>query len=209
MSYNEQDAAFDEMYEQIGRELYPDHKAQAISEFTTERLLSFYIEHPRVMCPAVDALQEGKRLNEEKHYSAAVVFFVTAIELLLKATILKPVVHGLIHNEGLSNIVVEHTLGQPGFGRYVKLLELLFFQIAKIDIKSIARVGTKETLLNECATLQNIRNLIIHQGKPCASDSSKKGLDVAVAVFELIVRPLLFKLGLTVIEEGEIQLRRF
>ena len=70
------------------------------------------------MRPAVDALQEGKRLNEAKHYAAAVVFFVTAIELLLKATVLKPVVHGLIHNEGLANILVQHTLGQAGFGLF-------------------------------------------------------------------------------------------
>lgn len=30
MSYDDRDAAFDEMYEQIGRELYPDHKVQAM-----------------------------------------------------------------------------------------------------------------------------------------------------------------------------------
>jgi hypothetical protein len=38
MSYDENDAAMDEFYDQISRELYPDHRDQAISEFTQERL---------------------------------------------------------------------------------------------------------------------------------------------------------------------------
>lgn len=209
MSYNEQDAAIDEMYEQIGRELYPDHKAQAITEFTAERLRSFYASNPRVMRPAVDALQEGKLLYEAKRYSAAVVFFVIAVELLLKATVLKPVVHGLIHNEGLANIVVQHALGQTGFDRYENLLAQLYSELAGIDLKSIGRVGAKEKLLVECTALQRLRNQVIHQGAVCVSDQAKLGQDVSVAVYELIVAPMLFKLGLTVVEEGAIQPREF
>ncbi|GLI36911.1 hypothetical protein KI811_14830 [Geobacter hydrogenophilus] len=207
MSYDERDAAFDEMYEQIGRELYPDHKVQAINEFTAERLRSFYISNPRVMRPAVDALQEGKLLFNSSHHSAAVVFFVTAIELLLKATVLKPVVHGLIHIEGLANIVVQQTLGQTGFERYEKLLSQLYSELAGIELKSIERNGSKEKLLAECKSLQELRNKIIHQGATCGPEQAKLGLNVSVAVYELIVRPMLFKLGLTVIEEGVIQPR--
>src|SRR3989338_7387904 len=106
MSYDEHDAALDAMYEQMGRELYPNHKVQAISEFTTERLRSYYVTNPKVMLPAIGAYKEGKHLNSAKHYSAAVVFFASSVELFLKATVLKPVVHGLIHSEGLANIIV-------------------------------------------------------------------------------------------------------
>jgi len=38
MSYDEYDAAMDEMYDRIGVELYPEHRAQAIDEFTADRL---------------------------------------------------------------------------------------------------------------------------------------------------------------------------
>ena len=34
--------------------------------------------------------------------SAAAVLFVSAIELLLNATLLEPVVHGLVHSQGLA-----------------------------------------------------------------------------------------------------------
>jgi hypothetical protein len=46
MSYIPEDAAWDEAYENISRELYPEHKEQAISEFTAERLRSYYTMHP-------------------------------------------------------------------------------------------------------------------------------------------------------------------
>ena len=38
MSYGPEDAAWDEAYENMSRELYPEHKEQAIAEFTRERL---------------------------------------------------------------------------------------------------------------------------------------------------------------------------
>lgn len=54
--YYEQEAAKDEFIEEISN--------QAISEFTNERLRSFYEQNPNVMRPAVDALQEGKKLYD-------------------------------------------------------------------------------------------------------------------------------------------------
>ena len=96
MSYDPQDAAFDQMYERISDELYPEHKERALSDFTEERLRSFYLDNPAVMRPAVDILQEVKRLQENGHSSATVVFCATAIELFLKATLLQPIVYGLV-----------------------------------------------------------------------------------------------------------------
>ena len=209
MSYDENDAAMDAMYEQIGLELYPEHKAQAVDEFTADRLCSFYVKNPTVMRPAVDALQEGKRLNESNHYSAAIVFFVTAIELLLKATLLKPVVYGLVHNEGLAEIVVQHALGQAGFDRYESLLTNLFSELANMELQTITRNGETEKLLVECKNLQKLRNQIIHQGAGCTSAQAELGLKVSAAVFDLIVVPMLFSLGLTVVEKGGITKRQF
>ncbi|WP_422898936.1 hypothetical protein [Propionivibrio sp.] len=157
------------------------------------------------MRPAVDAIQEGKRLAQGGHNSAAVVFFVTAIEILLKATLLKPVVHGLVLSEGLAGIIVEKALGQPGFDRYSSLLAQLFSELAGMDIQAIKRKETNDKLLAECTALQKLRNQIIHQGATCKPELSSHGLAVSVAVYELVVQPMLSKLGLHVIEHGEIQ----
>lgn len=205
MSHDEHDAALDEFYDQISKELYPDHKEQAISEFTGERLRSFYVKSPLVMRPAVDSLQKGKQLLSLEQEAPALVFFVSAIELLLKATLLKPVVYGLVHHEALADIIVRHTLGQSGFDRYEGLLSALFLRLAGMNIKDIKREGSEERLLDECKKLQRIRNDIIHKGEKCTKADAELGRVVSVAVFELIVRPMLNSIGLTVIERGEIK----
>lgn len=204
MSYDPYDAARDEMYEEIARELYPDHKTQAISEFTLERLQSFYTANLGVMRPAVDAIQEGRKLQANGHHSAALVFFVTAVELLLKATLLKPVVHGLVHSEGLAEVIVQHALGQSGFDRYSRLLTKLFVELVGVDINSVKRPGAAEPLLSECTSQQALRNKVIHQGASATSENAEHCRLVAVAVYEQLVHPMLGRLGLQVIERGEI-----
>lgn len=205
MSYELHDEARDVMYDEISRELYADHKTQAIVEFTTQRLRSYYAAHPRVMRPAVDAIQEGKRLQANNHNSAALIFFVTAIELLLKATLLKPVVHGLVHSEGLAEVIVKHALGQPGFDRYSKLLAKLFIELADLDINTVTRAGARDSLLTECTAQQSLRNKIIHQGATANPDQAEMARTVSVAVYDLVVVPMLTHLGLQIVEQGEIK----
>jgi len=204
MSYDPHDAAMDEFYDQISKDLYPEHKEQAIEEFTEEKLKSYYQQNPDVMRPAVDAIQEGNWQLEQKRYSPALVFYVTAIELLLKATLLRPVLYGLIHNEGLAEIMIKHILGQTSVERYENLLAQLFDNLANIDVRQISREGAQAKLFVECRELQKIRNNIIHQGVFCTETEAEKGKLVSVAVFEKIVRPMLFSIGLTVIKEGKI-----
>jgi hypothetical protein len=204
MSNDEFDNAENKFYEKISQELYPEHKVQAIDEFASERLRSFYISNPKVMQPAVAALQEGKLLREISKHSPAIVFYVSAIELFLKATLLKPVVYGLVHNEALSEIIVKYTFSQTGFDRYEELLSNLFSRFINIDFKSIKRKNAKSTLFTECKELQKIRNSIIHQGAKYSEAYSKKAHYVAIAVYEDIIFPMIKALGLRVGEEGKI-----
>ncbi|MGH6622932.1 MAG: hypothetical protein ACREBN_03120 [Burkholderiaceae bacterium] len=207
MTYDAFDAARDAMYDEISNEIYPEHRSIAISEFTNERLQSYYVEKPNVMRPAVDAIQEGKRLQVNGHAGAAVVFFVTAIEVLLKATLLRPVVHGLVHSEGLAEVIVDQALGQTGFDRYTKLLAKLFLELVEVDITSVSRAGCSIPLLVECGGQQSLRNKIIHQGAPATPEQAEVARLVSVAVYELVVCPMLAKLQLHVIEHGEIRRR--
>jgi hypothetical protein len=205
VGYDVQDAARDAMYDEISRELYQDHKAQAIAEFTRSRLLSYYADHSWVMRPAVEAIQEGRRLQANNHSSAAVVFFVSAVELLLKATLLKPVVHGLVHSEGLAEVIVEQALGQAGFDRYMKLLAKLFKELAGLDIRTVARDKTLPPLLAECTAQQELRNRIIHRGENATADQAESARLIAVGVYDLVVVPMIACLGLRVAAKGEIK----
>ena len=204
MSNDEFEAAKDEFYEQIRRELYEEHKEQAIAEFSAARLKSFYIQQPNVMRSAVDALQEGRWLQSNNRFSAAIIFYVSAIELLLKATLLRPVIYGLVHHDGLAEVIVKHILGQTGFDRYEVLLAELFWNLANINIKEIRRDNSTLRLLEECRALQKKRNDIIHQGARYPASEAEDARVIAVAVYDKIVAPMLFSLGLTVIEKGAI-----
>jgi hypothetical protein len=208
MSYDERDAAIDEMYERIGEELYPAHRVQAIGEFTAERLSSYYLANPMVMRPAVDALQEAKRLKANGHHSAAVVFCATTIELLLKATLLQPIVYGLVHNDSLADIIVKHALGQAGFDRYRSLLSRLFQDLAGLDLAEVSRDGVSVRLIDEGRLVQDLRNDIIHKGQTCDEAAAENAFDVAVAVFEKIVVDVLWSIGLAVGEKGHIAPRQ-
>jgi len=60
MSYTEEDAKWDEFWDQMSRELYPEHKEQAIEEFTTERLQSFYLKNPDILAPGIRMYIEAR-----------------------------------------------------------------------------------------------------------------------------------------------------
>jgi hypothetical protein len=206
MSYDELDAARDEMYDLISRQLYPDHKQQAIEEFTADCLRSYYVKHPGVMRPAVDAVQEAKALLAVERHSPALVFSASATELLLKATLLQPVVYGLVHNEALAEIIVQRVVGrQTDIDRYEALLAGLFGNLAKIDLRAISRDDIKVPLLKEAKHFQSFRDRILHQGIQCTRQDAEIAFSVAVAVYEKIVAPMLFALGLKVEEKGVIE----
>lgn len=205
MSYDEHDAAMDEFYEQISRELYPEHKQQAIEEFTAGRLRSFYVQNPNVMRPAVEAIQEAKILLGAARYSAALVFAASAFELLLKATLLRPVVYGLVHHDALAELVVQRVVGkQTDIERYEGLLARLFDELAEIDLSGVCREGEPTPLMKEAKLLQGLRDRILHRGVQCSREEAERALQVAVAIYERIVVPMIGALQLTVGEKGVI-----
>lgn len=204
MSYTPEDAARDQFFDELEKELYPSHKEQAIEEFTSERLQSFYIKNPDVAVNAVRSYTEAKALLEHGHPSASFVFTVSAIEQFLKAALLKPVVYGLVHHEPLADLVVEFTVGQTGFERYKRLLTKLFESLAGINLETIQRQGAPKTLLDEVAELQKVRNKIVHQGFQVQDADAREALTIIGAVFSEIFRAMLIALGLRVAEFGRI-----
>ena len=208
MSYDPNDGAMDDMYERISDELYPEHRSQAIGEFSAERLRSFYVGNPSVMRPAIDALLEAQRLQGNGHFAAAVVFAVSTTELLLKAAILTPVVHGLVHIESLADVVVENTLSGPGYTRYAKLLARLFTEFVGIDIQSLRRPESTSRLLAECDAQRGLRNRIVHSGASATEVQAHAGIAIATAVLDQIVDPMLQQLGLAVVDGGQIVLHQ-
>lgn len=200
-----EDVMREEAYEAMSRELYPEHRDQAIEEFTSERLQSYYLKNPDVAVNAGRAYKEAQSLLEHGHSSACVVFAVTAIEQFLKAALLKPVVFGLIHVESLASLVVDVAMDQNGgLDRYKKLLAGLFNDLAGIDVATVRRDGAQNPLLDEVRALQYQRNKIVHRAEKAAETDAKHALDVASGVFSLVFLHLLAALGLQIIKGGHI-----
>jgi hypothetical protein len=84
MSYTLEDAAYDMyMADEGARLLYEEHRERAISEFTDERLQSYYLEHPALAQPALQALTDSRYLVPI-HLGASLVFAAIAAEIGIK-----------------------------------------------------------------------------------------------------------------------------
>jgi hypothetical protein len=204
MTYDYHDAAMDEAYERLSEELYPGHKAQAVIEFTYERLRSYYLQHPELLVPAAKTYRIAESLLAADQPAAAFVFAASAIELFLKACLLRPLVAGLVHSESVANLVVESSLSQTGFKRYEKLLAGLFKELTQREIGEIVRAGAPKPLLEEASILQDKRNTVLHRGAEISEEEAKTSFLVATAVFNEILAPVLNELGITIKKGGEL-----
>lgn len=191
MSYDEFDAAQDEMYERLSAELYPEHKEQAIAEFTNDRLRSYYLEHPRVAQPAVKMLHEAESLLSTGHVDAALVFAASSCESFLKATLLRPVVHGLVHSETIAEAIVANTFAQTGLLRYKKLLGQLFEHLTEEKLESVTRNDAGKSLMEEIAEIQSLRNKVVHECISVTDLDAERALNVCRAAVVFVLAPVL------------------
>ncbi|MHA6883087.1 hypothetical protein [Ralstonia pseudosolanacearum] len=84
ISYDEQDAAYDQWMD----DLYREHRTEAISEFTTGRLQSYYLANPTLAKAPRRVLSDAIRLVQDGFFDAALVFGQIATETSLKALVL-------------------------------------------------------------------------------------------------------------------------
>jgi len=204
MSYSPEDSAWDEAYERMSEELYPEHRAQAIGEFSHERLRSFYVKEPDILVPAARNFKVAKALLESKQWAGALVFAASATELFLKGALLRPVVYGLVHSDAVAELVVKAALSQTGFVRYEKLLVGLFQEVAGLDIRTLTRSGTATPLLTEASVIQQARNGVVHQGDDVNQEQAEMALAVAGAVFGQVVATVLSELGFDIVKGGRL-----
>ena len=87
---------------------------------------------------------------------------------------------------------------------YEKLLKNLYQTLVNKDLNGVVREGEKSSLLKECFELQKSRNGIVHRGEKCNLEQAENCGTVAAAVIAEIVRPVLYAIGLDVIEKGQI-----
>lgn len=195
-----EEIARDEWY----AELVDRISGEAVEQFTFERMRSYYASHRKIAIPVVSIYREAETLIAQSP-SAAAVLFVTAIELGLKITLLKPVIYGLVHNEQVADLVSDLAVKHNGLDRFKPLLARLLAQYAEIDFHAFTIEGHKKTLWEEFTELQEARNGLVHRGKPVSAEHAALARDVAVMVIGSFLTPTLAGLGLKLVKGGGIE----
>jgi hypothetical protein len=120
-------------YDEAISALYEEHKKEAIEEFTTERLQSYYINNRLLAESAINALSEARSLLP-LNTTAGFIFGAIAMEVGLKTILLKPIVHGLVHTESVATLITDLTFSRMGMDNYRTLLLQILEKHGGIDL---------------------------------------------------------------------------
>ncbi|HEY6420005.1 MAG TPA: hypothetical protein VIX59_13460 [Candidatus Binataceae bacterium] len=186
MSYDEHDAERDRFFDEVSKELYPEHRDQAIDEFATECLQRFYLADPNVLVGPLSLLEESRNLIAN-HSAAALVFASAAIETLVKSALLKPLVCGVVNNESIALVLASSLLDRvTSFENLKKLLFSVIAEHAAIDMRSFKRGDSSTELWQEILSVQRLRNAVVHRGEFPSEADARMGIAVAEFVLDVL-----------------------
>lgn len=207
MSYEEaqQEAAYDEFVASLAEELYDEHRNQAIEEFITERLQSYYERNSSIAVNALKFLETSKSLLDTDP-TASLLYSSITTEVILKAVILKPIVSGLVHSESISELIATVLTKQTGVDRFKDLIFKILEEYVEIDegAAKYSRPESEVSLWKEREIVQKVRNAIAHRAEFCSVDDAQRSLAVANEFHSLTER-LIVALGFHFDSAGEIR----
>jgi hypothetical protein len=178
---------YDEIVEHVTKE--------AVENFTAERLCSFYDKEPTIAEKPFKALAEARQLLLTPHHTAAFIHAAIVSEVMLKAVVLKPILHGFIHSDSIAPFIVELAFSSSGFGRFQKLLAKIFQDVSNLDLMTHRRKGGTKTLWEEIVEVQKRRDQIMHRAEVATKDEAEQAIAVATAVTEELFPALAKSLG--------------
>jgi len=182
-------------YEEFMVRLYEEHRGQAIEEFTAELLQSYYRSNELLAKPAFIALVEARNLMKTS-ITAAFVFSAIAMEVALKESLLKPIVHGLVHAASVASLVTDLVMGHRSMDRYKDLLLQILREHGGVDLLSYKRSGSGKNIWDEIKTVQTKRNHIVHAAQVASEEETSLALSVASTIVETLFPSVITKMGL-------------
>ncbi len=186
-----------ELYEEFAKDVLSgkaDLYTEVIEQFKSERLHSFYINNPRVAERALYALDQARAL-ESSYPSAALVFAVIAIEVGLKATLLKPILYGLVNIDSAAALITRLVPDQHNED-FKNILFGILKEVGGVDLLEFKRSGCNQTLWEEMMNIRALRNRVTHAAEEVTRDDAKHALEIAGAVIEDLFPSVITALGL-------------
>jgi len=185
----------DYAYDQYMTELYEEHKAEAIDEFTAERLQSYYSDNKLLAQPAFHMLNEAKNLVKV-NVTAGFVFGAVAMEVGLKETLLKPIVFGLVHIASSASLVTNLVMSHQSMDRYKELLLQILRDHGGVDLQIYKRPSSTKTIWEEIKIVQTKRNHILHAAQTASLEEASLSLDVASTIMGELFPAVIIRMGL-------------
>lgn len=173
------DAWQEEAYDHMVEEILESHRDDIIDEFVSERMASYYLNHPDLTAATESAINEARSLLEVSP-TASLVFSRSAIEIALRDVLLKPVAFGMIHNENAGSLMVELALENQQFTK-------LLFSVLEdygLDLKKAVRDRGSNNLWAEIREITKIRNLILHRGEKASKEQAERSLEIAYILLD-------------------------
>lgn len=191
MSYDDYyDDGRDEFIEQIGQD--------AIANFQTERLQSFYKKHGDLALQPMYMRNEAKSVLE-KSPSAALVLAMASIEVGFKGIIIEPIISGLVHEESLASLVTETFMKSARHDGVLKIVDRVVKKYASIDLRAVALPQHSNTYLaevGEAGKAQKLRNAVLHKADLCSRDDTERVIELADYLWDVIFLEMIKGLGL-------------
>ena len=117
------------------------------------------------------------------------------MEVGLKAILLKPIVHGLVHAESVASLITDLTVSHTGMDRYRTLLLHVLQEHGGVDLNTFKRPGSSKTLWEEINEIQKIRNAIMHRAEKASEQNADLALGVASEIVDNIFPEVVVKMG--------------
>ena len=143
---------------------------------------------------------ESKKLNDSNFWGPSLSLSITAIEIIIRFMILRPLVQGAFLSEEWAEILSKRIAkGRSAEDR--KILPSILHQWG-IDITKI-KTNSNELLWEIIKNLIQTRHDFVHSGAEVKEQDARKGLEAADSLITNVIYPISEKLGFTLTETGK------
>lgn len=180
--------------EEAWQETVNEIKEEALVEFSEERYKAFFISNPEMHLNTLEIIGESKKLLDNQHFSASVIYSFIAVENILRDLILRPLVWGTFIDEEVASLITNSILNN----RLDQISNFIFHFIKEsisLDIRTLTRPDQTTPLWQEINELKSLRNHIVHKGAKCDEGSAIRAFVTAEYLYNDIFLRVLSTAG--------------
>ncbi len=148
-----------------------------------------------------DCLRQARELKHLNHFASALTISATAIELILRFLLIRPLVQGAFLSDDWAEILSKRiSSGRSVEDRALLPAVLKLWDMDISDIKLANGAALWDTILKH---VQPKRNNIVHAGETASKSDAMLSIECAETLLQQVVYPIATKLGFTLETTGK------